>query len=393
MATLLLVVIYIAFIGLGIPDSLFGTAWPAIYAEWSLPLSYGSTVTTMISAGTILSSVISGRLIARLGTNRVSAYSTLCTAVALLAMAFAPNIWVMCLLGIVLGVGAGAIDVALNDYVALHYSAAHMSFLHCFYGVGVSVSPYILSLVIQSDSGWRGGYRLTFLIQIAITALLFVTLPIWHKVHPPQASAGDTDGGKTLSFAQTLKLPGMKAVCGLFFTSCGIEYICGNWGSTFLVEYKQFSTEQAARVIMLYYVGITLGRLLSGLVAKFWHSWRIIAAGQVALGVAAVLIFCPGPSALSVVGLFLAGLGNGPMFPNLNHLTPEHFGTEYSQSAMGTQMATAYVGILVAPLVCGAVGQAVGMWVFPLFVGGLFALMMVFTARTRRFIRKKSAAK
>ena len=182
MATVLLIIIYIAFIGLGIPDSLFGTAWPAIYSDFGLPFSFGSFVTVIVSCGTVISSIISSKVIAKLGTNKVSAYSTLLTAIALLGYSFAPNLWVMCFLSVILGIGAGSIDVALNNYVALHYSPTHMSFLHCFYGVGVSVSPYILSLVIAGKSGWRGGYRITFIIQLAIAALLFISLPLWHKV-------------------------------------------------------------------------------------------------------------------------------------------------------------------------------------------------------------------
>ena len=186
MATVLLIIIYIAFIGLGIPDSLFGTAWPAIYSDFGLPFSFGSFVTVIVSCGTVISSIISSKVIAKLGTNKVSAYSTLLTAIALLGYSFAPNLWVMCFLSVILGIGAGSIDVALNNYVALHYSPTHMSFLHCFYGVGVSVSPYILSLVIAGKSGWRGGYRITFIIQLAIAALLFISLPLWHKVFYPQ---------------------------------------------------------------------------------------------------------------------------------------------------------------------------------------------------------------
>ena len=243
MATALLIIIYIAFIGLGIPDSLFGTAWPAIYSDFGLPFSFGSFVTVIVSCGTVISSIISSKVIAKLGTNKVSAYSTLLTAIALLGYSFAPNLWVMCFLSVILGIGAGSIDVALNNYVALHYSATHMSFLHCFYGVGVSVSPYILSLVIAGKSGWRGGYRITFVIQLAIAALLFISLPLWHKVHGAERNADETEH-KSLSLGNILKIPGVKMMCGLFIASCAIECTCGGWGSTFLVEYKHLSPEK-----------------------------------------------------------------------------------------------------------------------------------------------------
>lgn len=383
MATILLLVIYIAFIGLGIPDSLFGTAWPAIYAEFELPISFGSLVTVIVSCGTVISSMISARLIGHFGTNKVSAFSTLLTAVALIGFSIAPNLLVMCALAIPLGIGAGAIDVALNNYVALHYSASHMSFLHCFYGIGVSISPYVLSLVISSDSGWRGGYRIAFIIQLVITALLFLTLPIWKKVHGEEHTE-QQDAKKELTFRQTLKLPGVKLMCLLFITSCAIECTCGSWGSTFLVEYKHVSAEAAARVVMVYYVGIALGRFLSGILASRLHSWKIIKLGQIILGAALVLMLLPGPVFLCAVGMFLIGLGNGPLFPNFNYLTPESFGAELSQAVIGTQMATAYIGIMLAPVLCGILGQSVGMWVYPVYMLVFYAMMVPATVCVKK---------
>ena len=348
MATALLIIIYIAFIGLGIPDSLFGTAWPAIYSEFELPISFGSFVTIIISCGTVLSSVISSKIISRLGTNKVSAYSTLLTALALLGFSFAPNLWVMCFWAIILGVGAGAIDVALNNYVAIHYSATHMSFLHCFYGVGVSVSPYILSLVIAGNFGWRGGYRIAFAIQLIITLLLFLSLPLWRKAHGGE-NESEENTHKDLSFGSVLKIPGVKMMCSLFIASCAIECTCGGWGSTFLVEYKHLPAEKAAQIIMIYYIGMTLGRFLSGVLAAKLHSWKIIKLGQIVLGLALLLLILPGGVYLCALGMFLIGLGNGPLFPNFNYLTPENFGSDISQSVIGIQMASAYIGIMVAP--------------------------------------------
>ena len=356
MATALLIIIYIAFIGLGIPDSLFGTAWPAIYSDFGLPFSFGSLVTVIVSCGTVISSIISSKVIARLGTNKVSAYSTLLTSIALLGYSFAPNLWVMCFLAIILGIGAGSIDVALNNYVALHYSATHMSFLHCFYGVGVSVSPYILSLVIAGKAGWRGGYRITFVIQLIIAVLLFISFPLWHKECSAEKSTDEVEF-KSLSLRNIMKIPGVKMICGLFIASCAIECTCGGWGSTFLVEYKHLPTEKAARIVMVYYVGMTLGRFLSGLLATRLHSWKIIKLGQIVLGVALLLLVLPSNIYLCASGMFLIGLGNGPLFPNLNYLTPENFGTEISQSVIGIQMASAYIGIMLAPALCGLLGQ------------------------------------
>ena len=387
MATALLIIIYIAFIGLGIPDSLFGTAWPAIYSEFELPISFGSFVTIIISCGTVLSSVISSKIISRLGTNKVSAYSTLLTALALLGFSFAPNLWVMCFWAIILGIGAGAIDVALNNYVAIHYSATHMSFLHCFYGVGVSVSPYILSLVIAGNFGWRGGYRIAFAIQLIITLLLFLSLPLWRKAHGGE-NESEENTHKDLSFGSVLKIPGVKMMCSLFIASCAIECTCGSWGSTFLVEFKHLPAEKAAQIIMIYYIGMTLGRFLSGVLAAKLHSWKIIKLGQIVLGLALLLLILPGGVYLCALGMFLIGLGNGPLFPNFNYLTLENFGSDISQSVIGIQMASAYIGIMVAPAVCGLLGQVFGMVIFPFYLILFYAIMIPVTVRVKTMLKK-----
>jgi MFS family permease len=389
MATALLIIIYIAFIGLGIPDSLFGTAWPAIYSEFELPISFGSFVTIIISCGTVLSSVISSKIISRLGTNKVSAYSTLLTALALLGFSFAPNLWVMCFWAIILGIGAGAIDVALNNYVAIHYSATHMSFLHCFYGVGVSVSPYILSLVIADNFGWRGGYRIAFAIQLIITLLLFLSLPLWRKAHGGE-NESEENTHKDLSFGSVLKIPGVKMMCSLFIASCAIECTCGGWGSTFLVEYKHLPAEKAAQIIMIYYIGMTLGRFLSGVLAAKLHSWKIIKLGQIVLGLALLLLILPGGVYMCALGMFLIGLGNGPLFPNFNYLTPENFGSDISQSIIGIQMASAYIGIMIAPTVCGLLGQVFGMVIFPFYLIVFYAIMIPVTIRIKTVLKRNA---
>lgn len=237
MTTLLLLIIYIAFISLGIPDSLFGTAWPAIYSELTLPISYGSFVTIIISCGTIISSLLSSRLLARFGTGFICIFSTALTAIALLLFSFSNNFYLLCVCALPLGLGAGAIDIALNNYVALHYSAIHMSFLHCFYGVGVSASPYILSKIIGSQGNWRIGYQTAASIQFAILLLLIATITLWSKTKISVSSAS-VRHGSSLSFRTIVRMPGVKEICCMFITSCGIEYTCGNWCSTFLVENK-----------------------------------------------------------------------------------------------------------------------------------------------------------
>lgn len=385
MATLLLIVIYVAFIGLGIPDSLFGTAWPAVYSDFGLPISFGSFVTAIVSCGTIISSVISGSLIKKFGTNVVSAFSTLLTAIALIGFSFSPNIWCMCVLAVPLGIGAGAIDVALNNYVALHYSATHMSFLHCFYGVGVSVSPYIMSAVIGGSSGWRGGYRIAFVLQIVITALMFFTLPVWKRVHSEDSN--DLGEESNLSFREIIKIPGVWLMCLLFFASCAIELTCGGYGSTFLVECKHISPDKAATVIMIYYIGETLGRFFSGVLASKMHSWKIIKYSMIVLGIALIMLVLPASVYVSAAAMFLIGLGNGPLFPNFNYLTPESFGNEVSQSVMGIQMASAYVGIMLTPVICGILGQGLGMEIFPFYLLLFYVVMIPSLIRVVKIVR------
>lgn len=385
MATILLIIIYIAFIGLGIPDSLFGTAWPAIYAEFHLPISYASFVNVIISCGTIVSSMVSARVISRFGTDKVSAFSTAMTAAALLGFSCSGNLLMLCFLAVPLGLGAGAIDTALNNYVALHYSATHMSFLHCFYGVGVSVSPYILSLVINGKYGWRGGYQMAFIIQLCIALILFFSLPIWKNKQSGTDNV-QTQEKKALKIKEIIKIPGVTLMWCLFITSCAIEYTCGSWGSTYLVEYKHLETEQAARIVMFYYIGMTLGRFLSGVLAARLNSWQIIKIGQGLLGAAIIILLLPLSPFFSVIGLFMVGLGNGPLFPNFNYLTPQNFGEENSQSIMGTQMAASYVGIMAAPAVFGMLGQQLGLNIFPFYLLLFFVIMILTTRKVKKVL-------
>ncbi len=375
MATILLIVIYLAFIGLGLPDSLFGAAWPAIYAEYKLPLSFGSFLTVLSFLGTTISSLSSAKVINLFGTNKVTAFSTALTAVALWVMSFTGSYLPMCLCALPLGLGAGAIDTALNNYVALHYSATQMSFLHCFYGVGISVSPYILSLVLNGESGWRGGYRIAVGIQVFIAVVLFVTLPLWHKAHGKETGEEEREV-KELSLKEIARIPGVKVMWSLFICSCTIECTCGSWGSTFLVEHKGLAVEKAAEVITFYYVGMALGRFLSGVVATKLHSWTIVKIGQVVMGVALVLLCLPIGGILPGIALFMVGLGNGPLFPNFSYLTPENFGEELSPAIIGTQMAVSSIAIMIMPVLCSVLGQFLGMGIFPIYLLVFFVLMM-----------------
>lgn len=390
MATLLLMIIYIAFISLGIPDSLFGTAWPAINQEFGLPVSAAGYVTFTISGCTIISSLVSAKVINKYGTGKVTAISVVMTAAALLGFSFSQNLAWLCLFAIPLGLGAGAVDAALNNYVALHYKSTHMNLLHCFYGIGVSLSPYLMSLALSEQNNWRGGYYTVFMIQGVIALIALFSLPIWKKAHQNmQESVEETS--KTVSIAYLFRLSSARAVWLIFISSCAIEYTAGVWGSTFLVHTKGLSAESAAKYLTLYYVGMAAGRLLSGLLADKLTSWKLIHIGQIILVAAIVVLMLPLPTAVSAAALFLVGLGNAPIFPNLLHLTPKNFGKEISQSMMGAQMAASYVGIALMPPLFGLLAQTLGVNMFPYYLMVLFVVMILSMARMTAILKSNSS--
>lgn len=382
MATVLLIIIYITFIGLGIPDSLFGTAWPAIYTEMNLPVSYANFVTSIISGGTIISSLLSNQLLKRYGTAKITAASTALTAGALLGFSYAGSLLFLCLFAIPLGIGAGAIDTALNNYVALHYKAVHMNFLHCFYGIGISLSPYLMSLMLSEHENWRSGYKLVFIIQFAISVISIVSIPLWGKVNHEDTYKENTDSAPGILCM--LKEHKVHLVCLIFIGSCAIEYTCGIWGSTFLVNEKGMSVDYAAKIITLYYIGIACGRFLSGIISYRFSSWQIVICGQLITFAAIVLLFLPLPALASGGSLFLVGMGNSPIFPNMIHLTPDHFGKEKSQAAMSLQMSASYLSILLAPVFFGFIAQNISIAVFPYYLGIAFVVMMTATLLTKQ---------
>lgn len=374
---MLLIVIYAAFIGLGLPDSVFGTSWPAIYSAFGLPISYASFVTVTVSICTFLSSLLSGRVINRFGTYRVTAVSTAMTSLALTGMSFSPSLVCFVILAFPLGFGAGAIDTGLNNYVALHYNAMQMNFLHCFYGIGVTASPFLLSLTLSNESDWRSGYRLVSVILFSIFILVAVSLPLWKKtgegIHKEEKKP------VTLSVSGVLRLKGVIPVLAILLAACAFEVGCGLWGSTFLVNEKGMEVDAAARAVTLYYAGITGGRLLSGLLSAKLRSSRIIAAGEILTVAAAVILLAPLSGNVSATGLFLAGLGIGPLFPNIMHLTPKLFGRDVSQSVIGVQMAVACMGSLIFPNLFGVFARRAGLWIFPYFILAVSVLLIIAT--------------
>lgn len=374
MATILLIIIYIAFIGLGVPDSLIGSAWPAIHSELNIPIEAVSVITFLISGCTVLSSMFSSRILNKIGTARVTAFSTAMTAFSLLGFSLVPSFLFMIPLAVVLGLGAGAIDSGLNNFVALHCKASHMNFLHCFYGVGVSLSPYLMSRAL-SNIGWRGGYRYAFYVQLAITILLIVSMPLWKRTASNEDA--EEEKGVNLSFLQMAKRSEVRQVWIIMLVTNAIEYACGVWGSTYLVEEKGFEMKYGALALTVYYVGMSIGRFVSGLIANKIGTWKRIGMGCVVLAPAIIIMLLPLPGFVAVIGLFLVGLGNGSIYPNMIHLTPHNFGKDVSQSIMGSQIAFAYMGVMLAPPMVSLVSGLFGIRIYPILLAVFYVVMVV----------------
>ncbi|MBP3328012.1 MAG: MFS transporter [Clostridia bacterium] len=382
----LLVVIYIAFIGLGVPDSLIGSAWPAIHTEINIPVEAVSILTFIISGCTVLSSMFSTGILNKFGTAKVTAFSTAMTAAALFGFSKAPSFWFMIPLAILLGLGAGAIDSGLNNYVALHFKASHMNFLHCFYGVGVSLSPYLMSQAL-SDVGWRGGYRYAFYVQSVITLLLIVSLPMWKKTS--SADEAEEEKGISLSLLQMAKRSDVRVVWIIMLATNAIEYACGVWGSTYLVAEKGFEAKHGALALTVYYAGMSVGRFVSGMLSGKINTWKRIGIGAAVLAPAIVIMLLPLPGAVTVAGLFLIGLGNGSIYPNMIHLTPHNFGKEASQAIMGSQIAFAYIGVMLAPPAVSLISGLIGIKVYPVLLAVLYIIMIAALKHFTALLKKQ----
>ena len=361
----LLVVIYISFVAVGLPDSLLGVAWPVMYPEFGLPISVNGYIAMTISACTIVSSMLSARVNHKFGTGVVTAFSTAMTALALFGYAHSNQVIFLFLLAIPLGLGAGAIDSGLNSFVALHYSVSQMNFLQCFYGLGVLISPWLMSLVLGSEGNWRKGYLIVALIQSVLAILGVVTLPLWKRVEKQVVAAEDTQT-KILSVKALLRMRGVPISCLVFALACGMELSFGSWCSTYFVEAKGVAANYAAQITVLFYLGLTLGRFLSGLFAKRLTPMDMLWISSVVLLVAIFVLLLPVGLGISAIALLMAGIGVGPLFPNLVHLTPLGFGRDVSASVIGMQMSASYLGITLMPAVFGALAQRIGMgWFSP----------------------------
>ncbi|MDR1363910.1 MAG: MFS transporter [Spirochaetaceae bacterium] len=392
-ASFILVIIYLSFISLGLPDSLLGSAWPSMYYLLDVPPRYIGFISMIISGGTVVSSVFSAKIINRFGTGIVTAFSVLITAAALIGFSISGAFWELLLFAIPLGLGGGSVDAALNNYVALHYKARHMSWLHCFWGVGASLGPIIMSSFLISKHSWTLGYMTVGIIQLCLTAALFASLPLWKNKTAQKTRGGRLAGQtnstnyKSINFKQLFHIAGVKQALAAFFCYCSVEWITGLWGSSYLVIVKNIPPEIAAQWIAFFYIGITLGRFISGFVTMKLNNKQMIRLGQIITGGGLVFLILPLGNAALLPALFMIGLGCAPIFPSLLHETPKNFGEGNSQAVIGIQMASAYIGTTLMPPVFGWAASYINFNIFPVFIGAILVILIIMTETLNRAVR------
>lgn len=369
----LLAIIYLSFISLGLPDALLGAAWPNMYPEFQVPVSYAGMISMIIAFGTIISSLQSDRLTKRFGTGKVTAVSVGITALALWGFSISHSFILLCLWAIPYGLGAGSVDASLNNYVALHYSSKHMSWLHCMWGIGATLGPYIMGAVLTGGATWNTGYRIISVLQIALTAVLVFSLPKWNGQN---TSSGETIHAKALSLKEILVIPGAKAVMLCFFCYCAIESTTMLWASSYLHLAKGVDAKTAASFAGMFCIGITIGRGINGFIAMKLKDRQMIRMGQAIILTGIIVMILPFGKTVSLIGFSLIGLGCAPVYPCIIHSTPLHFGAERSQAIIGVQMASAYVGTCLMPPLFGLIANHISIRLLPVYLLLLLALMI-----------------
>lgn len=382
MFSLLLALIYVSFISLGLPDSLLGSAWPQMQESLGVSLSLGGVISFIITASTILSSLMSHQVIQRFGTGAVTMCSVAMTALALFGFSLSNSFFALCLWAIPYGLGAGSVDAALNNFVALHCKAKHMSWLHCFWGIGATGGPYIMGLCLSRGMGWQAGYRTISFLQMALTLILLLSLPLWKKQELP-LSDGETVRPQTPQWGKLLKRPGVKAALTAFFFYSALELTTGLWGSSYMVAVRGISAETAAKWISLFYLGITAGRFFSGFLTLRFSDDAMVRLGEGTAIVGILLILLPLHNLFLCLGLILTGLGCAPIYPSLLHATPQRFGKSLSQSLMGTQMAISYLGSTTMPPVSGFLSEKISMGLYPILLLVFALCMTILTEKGR----------
>ena len=376
MFVFLISVLYLAFVGLGLPDSVLGSAWPSMFGELGVPLSYAGIISAIIAFGTIISSLMSDRITLMLGSGKTTFVSILMTAAALLGFSFSTRFYMLCLFAIPYGLGAGSVDAALNNYVALHYSSKHMSWLHCMWGLGASIGPAIMSFALTGGQGWKRGYLYISIIQLVISFIVFISLPLWKKRIDSGSEGSEGEKHKPLSLKQVLSIPGAMPIMITFFCYCAIEVVVTLWASSYLNLYRGIDAEIAAAWGSLFLVGITVGRAINGFISMKLSDTALIRIGQGIILLGIVMVILPFGNTLCLVGLVVAGLGCAPVYPCIIHSTPARFGADKSQAIIGVQMASAYTGTCLMPPLFGLIAEHIAIALFPVFVGALLILMI-----------------
>lgn len=397
MVTLLLALIYLAFISLGLPDSLLGSAWPQMHLDLGAQLSMEGIISMLISCGTVISSLFSEKIIYKFGTGMISAVSTLLTAVALFGFSVSGNFYMLCFLAIPYGLGAGAIDAALNNYVALHFASRHMSWLHCFWGIGAAVGPYVMGVAMSLGKGWRGGYLAISVIQLVLTIVLFAALPLW-KINQEKNEESITEKKEPKKLKEIFKIKGVAFVLIAFFCYCAVEQTTGLWASSYFVINRGLSNHTAASFVGLFYIGITGGRFLSGFIADKFGDKKMIRLGICGILIGVVFLIIPANQLFSsykmlkeifpLIGLGFVGFGCAPIYPSVIHATPDNFGKENSQAIIGIQMAFAYMGVIIMPALFGIISQYITIALFPIYIMLITLVMFIMSEKMNKLKSK-----
>lgn len=397
MVTLLLALIYLAFISLGLPDSLLGSAWPQMHLDLGAQLSMEGIISMLISCGTVISSLFSEKIIYKFGTGMISAVSTLLTAVALFGFSVSGNFYMLCFLAIPYGLGAGAIDAALNNYVALHFASRHMSWLHCFWGIGAAVGPYVMGVAMSLGKGWRGGYLAISVIQLVLTIVLFAALPLW-KINQEKNEESITEKKEPKKLKEIFKIKGVAFVLIAFFCYCAVEQTTGLWASSYFVINRGLSNHTAASFVGLFYIGITGGRFLSGFIADKFGDKKMIRLGICGILIGVVFLLIPANQLFSsykmlkeifpLIGLGFVGFGCASIYPSVIHATPDNFGKENSQAIIGIQMAFAYMGVIIMPALFGIISQYITIALFPIYIMLITLVMFIMSEKMNKLKSK-----
>ena len=383
MISLLLPLIYVSFISLGLPDALLGAAWPTMCLEFGVPVSLAGVISVTVAAGTVISSLLSDRLTYWLGPGKVTAFSVGLTALALFGFSNSSEFWHLLVWAVPYGLGAGSVDASLNNYVALHYASRHMSWLHCMWGVGASIGPYILGSALTAGLDWNTGYQYISLFQVTLTAVLLLSLPLW-KNRKQDTAGENAASGAPLGLRRILAIPGAKEVLIAFFCYCAAEQTAILWGSTYLVRRWGMAEDAAAGFGSLFLIGITFGRFLNGFLTFNLSDKTLIRMGQGIMALGVVIMWLPFGVWNSMAGLMLIGFGCAPIYPCVIHSTPDHFGEEHSQAIIGVQMAAAYIGVCLMPPLFGLVANHLTVALLPAYVGAITVLMIVMCEKLNR---------